>query len=178
MRRAGDRSCEVDEELDGFAGGWDDVGRDGFADAIDRAMRPPVRASMISDSAVLKVWGLPLVQTLRMRWPRTRASTPLATVSTSGSSGIAFRINGRRLGYSMGDPRAFDAKRGVGWDVWRWEWGAVGAGKSDSGRSDAEQSIADECARFAGGSNTRRPSPCSWCRRRWWDRVECWIQSG
>ena len=44
-------------------------------------------------SGDLKVCGLPLVQTLRMRWPRTRASTPLATVSTSGSSGTLLRIS-------------------------------------------------------------------------------------
>ena len=60
-----------------------------------RSMRAPVRVSVISVSGDLKVWGLPLVQTERMRWPRTRASTPLATVSTSGSSGMSARRLGR-----------------------------------------------------------------------------------
>ena len=47
-----------------------------------------VRAAVISGSGVLKVWGLPLVQTERMQRPATRAWMPLAMVSTSGSSGM------------------------------------------------------------------------------------------
>ena len=45
---------------------------------------------MISSGVDLKVWGLLLVQTERMVWPCTRAWTPLAIVSTSGSSGMGF----------------------------------------------------------------------------------------
>ncbi len=52
------------------------------------AIFAPVRAAAISASGDLKVCGLPLVQTPTMRPPRTRAWTPLAMVSTSGSSGI------------------------------------------------------------------------------------------
>src|SRR6185437_13120060 len=55
-----------------------------------RSMRLPVRASAIWSGGVLKVWGLLLVQTERMVWPWVRSWTPLATVSTSGSSGMAF----------------------------------------------------------------------------------------
>ena len=51
-------------------------------------MRALVRAAAISGSGDLNVCGLPLVQTERMRRPWTRAWTPLAMVSTSGSSGI------------------------------------------------------------------------------------------
>src|ERR1017187_2210407 len=53
------------------------------------SMVAPVRTSAISASGDLKVCGLPLVHTLAMRWPWTRAWTPLAMVSTSGSSGMA-----------------------------------------------------------------------------------------
>src|SRR6266851_339970 len=56
-----------------------------------RSMRLPVRVSMISSGGDLKVWGLLLVQTERMVWPWMRAWTPLATVSTSGSSGMLFK---------------------------------------------------------------------------------------
>ncbi len=45
---------------------------------------------MISSGGDLKVCGLLLVQTERMVWPWMRAWTPLAMVSTSGSSGMAF----------------------------------------------------------------------------------------
>ena len=52
------------------------------------SMRAPVRVAAISGSGDLKVCGLPLVQTRVMRAPWTRAWTPAAMVSTSGSSGI------------------------------------------------------------------------------------------
>src|ERR1035437_2398344 len=62
------------------------------------SMVAPVSASAMSASEDLKVCGLPLVQTLAMRWPWTRAWTPLAIVSTSGSSGMGGDIlwNGLR----------------------------------------------------------------------------------
>jgi len=56
-----------------------------------RSMRALVRVSAISCGGDLKVCGLLLVQTERMVWPWTRAWTPLATVSTSGSSGMGYR---------------------------------------------------------------------------------------
>src|SRR5271154_4367679 len=51
-------------------------------------MRLPVRTSMISSGVDLKVCGLLLVHTERTVWPWMRAWTPLAIVSTSGSSGM------------------------------------------------------------------------------------------
>src|SRR5581483_2279525 len=58
----------------------------------------PVSACAISSSGDLKVCGLPLVHTRTIRCPRTRAFTPLATVSTSGSSGTDIRCSGRMIG--------------------------------------------------------------------------------
>src|SRR6266851_1494477 len=55
-----------------------------------RSMRLWVRVPAIWAGEDLKVWGLLLVQTDWMVWPRTRSWTPLAMVSTSGSSGMAF----------------------------------------------------------------------------------------
>ena len=54
---------------------------------------------MISSGGDLKVCGLLLVQMERMVWPWMRWWTPLAIVSTSGSSGMPFAsIGGGGLG--------------------------------------------------------------------------------
>src|SRR5580658_2674888 len=63
-----------------------------------RSIVAPVSAPAISSSGDLKVCGLPLVQTRAMRCPRTRALTPLATVSTSGSSGTEIRCGTHAVG--------------------------------------------------------------------------------
>src|ERR1035437_3379937 len=100
------------------------------------SMVAPVRVSEISVSGDLKVCGLPLVQTLAMRWPWTRAWTPLAMVSTSGSSGIGgvdqkrvagdwvisvlcavYEDNGRSGGCGGGDGFRCGSGDGSGWHV-------------------------------------------------------------
>src|SRR5712672_2619252 len=77
-----------------------------------RSMRLPVRVSMISSGGDLKVWGLLLVCTLTTVWPWMRAWTPLATVSTSGSSGMLFKY--RWLGVRP-EARVVDREFGMGW---------------------------------------------------------------
>ncbi len=61
-----------------------------------RSMRLWVRVPAIWAGEDLKVWGLLLVQTDWMVWPWTRWWTPLAMVSTSGSSGIPLQYMGER----------------------------------------------------------------------------------
>ena len=65
---------------------------DGFADAADGLDARAGEGGCDLDSGDLKVCGLPLVQTRTMRAPWTRAWTPVAMVSTSGSSGIGNRV--------------------------------------------------------------------------------------
>src|SRR5580704_15308532 len=62
-----------------------------------RSMRAWVRVSAMVSGGDLKVWGLLLVQTERMVSPWMRSWTPLATVSTSGSSGMPMQYMGRGL---------------------------------------------------------------------------------
>lgn len=78
---------EMDEKL-GSSLVAEQIDNDGLADAVDAFDAAASEDLGDLSRGVLKVWGLLLVQTSTMRWPWMRAWTPLATVSTSGSSGM------------------------------------------------------------------------------------------
>ena len=84
--------AEVDEELRGFSSLRVRSTTMVLPTRWTRSMRLPVRVSMISSGGDLKVWGLLLVCTATTVWPWMRAWTPLAMVSTSGSSGMPVRV--------------------------------------------------------------------------------------